>query len=355
MNKLSKTLGIFTTTLLISTSLFGYTYADKNISKENYSTNFNTVNVSPENYTANVANIELESLPDIKTNRIKQGTVTAKTLNVRKGAGTKYKSCAKLKKGNVVTILQVKSGWVKIKMSNGKTGWVSSKYLKIKTVKTTTNNKVSNSTSNTTANKTITITALPSQNSASNTNLNTVVVKPNTSTSNTSVKQSIINKLIKTEGNVSSSSKTTLINNLNKIPTNLLKAVEESGLQVLLTTKNVKDYYKYSFSGTMTGLFDPMAGKIYISSKTSHINQSTIHEFGHALDLLIGDRNYVSLSKDWNMVYKAESHTASASYYKSNAQEYFADAFNRYINNPQALKSSAPKTYNYIHSAINNL
>ena len=105
----------------------------------------------------------------------------------------------------------------------------------------------------------------------------------------------------------------------------------------------------------MTGLFDPMAGKIYISSNVSHINISTIHEFGHALDLLAGKTNYISLTSKWNNIYKAEKNTASGSYYKSNAQEYFADAFDRYISNPSKLKSSAPKTYKYIDSAIKNL
>lgn len=353
MNKFTKTLNILTSSLLLSTTLLGYTYAGNYLNSERYSENLNEVS----DYTSNVANIKLESLPDVKTT--KQGTVTCSTLNVRKGASTKQKVVTKIKKGAKVTVLETtKSGWAKIKTSNNKIGWVSSKYLKITTIKTTTTKKASNSASNTATSKnknTITISSKPNA-STSNTSS-----KPNSGTSNTTankdnkIKDSIINEILQVEGKVTSTEKSTLKNNLYQLPTSLLTAVKDSGLKVVLTTKDVKNYYNYSFSGTMTGLFDPMAGKIYISSKVSHIDKSTVHEFGHALDLLTGKTNYSSLSKEWNNIYKAESKTASASYYKSNPQEYFADAFDRYIDNPSNLKAKAPKTYAYIHSAVKNL
>ena len=293
------------------------------------------------------------ALPDTNIITSKIGTVNSNSaLNMRKGAGTKYAVIQKLKKGETVTILDSKSGWYKVKSSKGKTGWVSSKYIKINSIK-----NASNSTSNTTTSKATVIISTSNKTATSN-----VVVSNNNSTSNTntntstsSEKNTIINNILTTEGKVTSAEKTAIKENLNKLPLNLLKAVQDSGLKVLLTTKDVKTYYNYSFSGTMTGLFDPMAGKIYISSNVTHINKSTVHEFGHALDLLIGKSNYISLSKEWNNIYKAELNTASGSYYKANAQEYFADSFNRYIENPSALKTSAPKTYAYINSAIKNL
>ena len=293
------------------------------------------------------------ALADTNTTRNQTGTVTSNSsLNMRTGPSTKYSVIQKLKKGATVTILESKSGWYKVKASNGKTGWVSSKYIKVNTIKNT-----SSSTSNTTTSNTTVTTSTSNKTATSN-----VVVSTNNSTSNTttststnSEKNTIINNILTTEGNVTSAEITAIKNNLNKLPLNLLKAVQDTGLKVLLTTKDVKTYYNSSFSGTMTGLFDPMAGKIYISSNVSHINKSTVHEFGHALDLLVGKSNYISLSKEWNDIYIAESNTASGSYYKSNAQEYFADAFDRYIESPSTLKSSAPKTYAYIHSAINSL
>lgn len=51
------------------------------------------------------------------------------SVNVRKGASTKYKSIDKLKKGKVVKVLSSKNGWYKVQLSSKKTGWSSKKYL----------------------------------------------------------------------------------------------------------------------------------------------------------------------------------------------------------------------------------
>ena len=59
-----------------------------------------------------------------------KATITADSLNVRKGAGTSYSVITKLSKGTVVDVLESASnGWKKIKTSNGTIGWVSGSYL----------------------------------------------------------------------------------------------------------------------------------------------------------------------------------------------------------------------------------
>ena len=65
------------------------------------------------------------------SNTGKTGTVTTDVLNVRSGAGTKYSKISSLRKGDKITIQETKNGWHKFKMSNGKTGWVSSEYIKL--------------------------------------------------------------------------------------------------------------------------------------------------------------------------------------------------------------------------------
>ena len=57
------------------------------------------------------------------------GKVTASTLNVRSGAGTSYSVVTKVYKGDKVNLLESLNGWYKIKLSNGKVGWVSSDYI----------------------------------------------------------------------------------------------------------------------------------------------------------------------------------------------------------------------------------
>ena len=59
--------------------------------------------------------------------------VNATVLNVRSGASTKYAVVTKVKKNDTVEILEKKSGWYKVKVSNGKIGWVKGDYIKINT------------------------------------------------------------------------------------------------------------------------------------------------------------------------------------------------------------------------------
>ena len=58
-----------------------------------------------------------------------QGIVTASTLNVRSGAGTNYSVVTKVYKNDKVDLLETLNGWYKVKLSNGKTGWVSGDYI----------------------------------------------------------------------------------------------------------------------------------------------------------------------------------------------------------------------------------
>lgn len=84
--------------------------------------------------TANAAIAAAASTVSIASKTVTTIKTTA-NLNLRKGAGTKHKSIATLKKGTTVTKTGKTNGkWWQVK-ANGKTGWVSSSYLK--TTKTT--------------------------------------------------------------------------------------------------------------------------------------------------------------------------------------------------------------------------
>ena len=73
----------------------------------------------------------------------KTGKVTADSLNVRSGAGTKYSVIASLSKGSKITITSTKGDWHKIKMSNGKTGWVSAKHISLSNSSSSSSNSSS--------------------------------------------------------------------------------------------------------------------------------------------------------------------------------------------------------------------
>lgn len=58
-------------------------------------------------------------------------------LNVRSGPSTSYKVIGSLSKNKSVTVLSSSNGWSKVKLSNNKQGWASSKYIKVGSTNTT--------------------------------------------------------------------------------------------------------------------------------------------------------------------------------------------------------------------------
>jgi cell wall-associated NlpC family hydrolase len=59
------------------------------------------------------------------------GVVTASRLNMRTGPSTSYSIMHVLWQGNRVKVIGESSGWYQIKLSDGRTGWVSSAYLRL--------------------------------------------------------------------------------------------------------------------------------------------------------------------------------------------------------------------------------
>lgn len=70
----------------------------------------------------------------------KTGRVTVSSLNVRSGAGTKYKKIGSLSYNNKVTIVKTLKGWYKIRYKSGY-GYVSKNYIKISSSNSTIKNK----------------------------------------------------------------------------------------------------------------------------------------------------------------------------------------------------------------------
>jgi uncharacterized protein YgiM (DUF1202 family) len=84
------------------------------------------------------------SAPTVKVSAPKTVYVTKANLNMRSGAGTKYKVILTIPKGKTVTLIEKKGNWCKVSYqytSKGKQytkiGWVSSSYLEEKTSKPT--------------------------------------------------------------------------------------------------------------------------------------------------------------------------------------------------------------------------
>ena len=66
----------------------------------------------------------------------KIGVVTADVLNIRSGPSTSYSVVTKTYDGEKVNILESNNGWYKVKLSNGKIGWASAKYISTENIST---------------------------------------------------------------------------------------------------------------------------------------------------------------------------------------------------------------------------
>ncbi|KZL92316.1 C40 family peptidase [Clostridium magnum] len=70
------------------------------------------------------------------------GKVTASNLNVRKGPSTSYSIIHKLWQRNVVKVIGQSGNWYKIRLSDGRVGWVSKTYLQLPTPTATRTQKI---------------------------------------------------------------------------------------------------------------------------------------------------------------------------------------------------------------------
>ena len=65
----------------------------------------------------------------------RQGKVTASALNVRSGPSTGHGKVDLVRRGQTLRVLETRDGWHRVELGAGRTGWVSGKYLTIRTVR----------------------------------------------------------------------------------------------------------------------------------------------------------------------------------------------------------------------------
>lgn len=101
-----------------------------------------------------------------------------------------------------------------------------------------------------------------------------------------------------------------------------------------------------------TGVFSVKNHKIEIQSARSSV---LLHELGHFANFLAGDK--VSTS-EWKSIYNAEKNKYDGynkAYAIKSASEYFAESYKDYKENPSALRSKRPRTYQFVKSTIDGI
>ena len=93
----------------------------------------------PTEYTSNVTG------GGSSTTTTKKYVVTADSLNVRTGPGTNYNQIGSVKRGDIVEVYEISSGWAKIKQGTG-TAYVSASYIDVYVEGSTNNTQNINKT-----------------------------------------------------------------------------------------------------------------------------------------------------------------------------------------------------------------
>ncbi|MBQ7372302.1 MAG: hypothetical protein IJW67_10595 [Blautia sp.] len=125
----------------------------------------------------------------------------------------------------------------------------------------------------------------------------------------------------------------------------VLKAYESLGFKV-----TVSPSVNYSgYSNTKDRMITLNARQLEIFPDTIY------HELGHFVAFIAGN---VDTKTDFAAIYAAEKDKMTGvnkAYNTQNASEYFAESVKEYIVSPSALKSSRPKTYAAVESALSKV
>lgn len=139
------------------------------------------------------------------------------------------------------------------------------------------------------------------------------------------------------------------------LPKNVINAFHNSGYTITISSDHINTKYA-GMTGSIQGITLSKTKQIFIDNREVAVRNATLHEMGHAIDTILG---WTSHSNEWGNIFNAERNKlvvhCADNYYKSDVQEYFAEAFQEALLNPTTCKNSAPQTYEYIMRVMQSL
>lgn len=108
----------------------------------------------------------------------------------------------------------------------------------------------------------------------------------------------------------------------------------------------------YLIDNLPIGLSGLYTGNIKLENTRLQINRSFYHEFGHFLKYIAFDNNN-DLIDQLLLCYKQERYNGNLlSHYTNSNSEYFAEIFDMIFTEPEMVKNTYPKSYNFIAKMI---
>ena len=160
--------------------------------------------------------------------------------------------------------------------------------------------------------------------------------------------------VVQAEGKVSK----TRVNNVNEyylgIPENVRQYLEDRGWTFICSAQSFGK--RYGYTGSILALTVYKDKVIYVDNRKK-AESAIVHEVGHAIDYSYG---FTSNSQAFNDIFAVE-HNNVSSFWKTHhsntdtAVEYFAEAFQIYVQQPENLQTYCPQTYEYIQNIVSGL
>lgn len=168
------------------------------------------------------------------------------------------------------------------------------------------------------------------------------------------VSLSIENPAIVVESGISKKMYDGVLANYMKAPLKLRELFESSGWKIIISNTSLKQRFGYEFSILALTLLQEK--EIYIDNRENAKN-SILHELGHFVDYSLG---FVSSSDEFVSIYEEEVNNFVSFWktHKNNTStpiEYFAEAYQVLIVQPDRLIENCPKTVGFLRGVENEI
>lgn len=156
-------------------------------------------------------------------------------------------------------------------------------------------------------------------------------------------------------GNVTDEQVTAVEDGFKKLPQKVRQIIISAGYRVEVTDEDIE---KLITGGGTNSWYGASAGyPLYVilvanNQPVNDMLRTTIHECGHAL---ANTMSGADTSELWLSCYASEGKTLYYTAEVSNASEWFCECFVYFIMDPEYLKLTAPKSYNYMDTYLNQV
>lgn len=146
-------------------------------------------------------------------------------------------------------------------------------------------------------------------------------------------------------------------NYLKRIPQQIMDALEKEKWEIIITDESLEEKFGYNFK--IYGLTDREYKIIYTYSYPTAIEYGLGHEIGHFMDMYLGN---ISDTPEWIKIFHNHTDLADISPYyftvgygEIKKEEYFADCFLMYVNEPETLKRCNRSSYDLFRKLFDNI